>query len=292
MRLPDLDLDLLRAFVAVAESGGFTPAGDLLGRTQSAVSQKVKRLEELTGNRLFERTSRSLALTRSGELLLGYARRIITLSEEAARQLVEPPVAGTMRLGIAEDFVPHQLPRLLSRFTRAHPGIRLDLTTGMSCALVEKLEAGALDLAIANRDGMARRGRLIWSEPLAWVAARDLTLDADRPLPLVSLAPPCSYRQIAAEALERVGRAWTTSCTAGSIVGVQAAVAAGLGITVLGRSFAQDGLRVLGQREGLPTLPATEVALIGEETAQVHLAEPLVRFLIDELRGRSEAEAA
>jgi DNA-binding transcriptional LysR family regulator len=205
MRWPDLEIDLLRAFVAVADCGGFTPAADVVGRTQSAVSQKVKRLEGATGKRLFERTSRSLTLTRHGDLLLGYARRIIALSDQAARELMAPPARGLLRLGVAEDFIPHQLPRLLARFARGHPGVRLDLTTGMSCDLVERLEAGALDLALASRDGMARRGRLIWSEPLAWIAAADFALDPDAPVPLVTLAPPCTYRQTATEALEWAG---------------------------------------------------------------------------------------
>jgi DNA-binding transcriptional LysR family regulator len=292
MRLPDLEIDLLRAFVAVADSGGFTPAAELVGRTQSAVSQKVKRLEELTGKRLFERTSRSLALTKDGELLLGHARRILSLNDEAVRELRAPPVRGLLRLGVAEDSIPHQLPRLLARFARGHPGVRLDLTTGMSCELVRKLEAGALDLALANRDGMARRGRLIWSEPLAWIAAAaDFALDPDAPVPLVALAPPCTYRQTATEALERAGRSWRVACTSGSVMGLQAAVAAGLGVAVLGRSFVRDGLMLLGPRAGLPPLPATEVALLGEETAQVPLARPLVAFLVEELGGVNRGAA-
>jgi DNA-binding transcriptional LysR family regulator len=291
MRWPDLEIDLLRAFVAVADSGGFTPAADIVGRTQSAVSQKVKRLEEATGKRLFERTSRSLALTRHGDLLLGYARRIIALNDQAARELMAPPARGLLRLGAAEDFIPHQLPRLLARFRHGHPGVRLDLTTGMSCDLVRRLEAGGLDLALANRDGMARRGRLIWSEPLAWIAAADFALDPDAPVPLVALAPPCTYRQTATEALERAGRSWDVACTSGSVMGLQAAVAAGLGVAVLGRSFVQDGLKLLGPRTGLPPLPAIEVALLGEETAQIPLARPLVAFLVEELGGVSRGAA-
>jgi DNA-binding transcriptional LysR family regulator len=162
----------------------------------------------------------------------------------------------------------------------------------MSCSLVARLDAGELDLAIAGRDGMARRGRLIWSEPLAWVAAKDLTLDLSQPLPLVALAPPCTYRQIATDALERARRSWTIACTGGSMMGVQAAVAGGLGVTVIGRSFAQAGLKVLGSGDGLPPLRATEVALLGEETAQIHLAEPIVRFLTEELSESLTRQAA
>jgi DNA-binding transcriptional LysR family regulator len=125
MRYPDLEIDLLRAFVAVAETGGFTAASDIVGRSQSAVSQKIIRLEELLGHRLFERTSRSLRLTRDGEQLLMTARRMLELNDIAVRSMLEPAAVGALRLGISEDFVPRQLPGLLARFRRLRPARRL-----------------------------------------------------------------------------------------------------------------------------------------------------------------------
>ena len=127
MRIPDLDLDLLRCFVAVAEQGGFTSAGGALGLTQSAVSLKVKRLEEVLGRRVLERSSRAVALTRDGEALLGYARRMLALNDEAVRRLVAPAVAGRLRLGVADHFVPRTLAPLLARFARSSPEVRLEV---------------------------------------------------------------------------------------------------------------------------------------------------------------------
>ncbi|GAB3251970.1 LysR family transcription regulator [Chitinimonas naiadis] len=283
MPIPDLELDLLRAFVAVAESGSMTAGAALIGRTQSAVSQKMLRLEEIVGRRLLDRAGRSLSLTGDGERLLVAARRMLEFNDETVRQFVDPPAAGTLRLGVAEDFIPHQLPRLLARFARNYPHIRLELTTGMSCDLMGKLDDDLLDLAIAKRDGEQQRGRVIWQEPLVWIAAEGTDLDPGQPVPLVLLPAPCSYRGIALDALASVERQSVIACTASSLMGVQAAVAGGLGVTLLGRSFVQDGLRVLDPHDGWPTLPTTEIVLLGEDRARPHLTKPLLGFLTESL---------
>ena len=303
MPVPELELDLLRAFVAVAEAGSMTAGAKVIGRTQSAVSQKIFRLEEILRCRVFERSSRYLSLTQDGERLLSAARKLIAVHDDTVRQFIEPAVCGRLRLGVAEDFIPHQVPRLLARFARTFPGIQLELITGMSCALLAELEAGALDLAIAKRDGAMQRGPVIWREPLVWIAAEEFEIDPDKPLPLVLLPQPCTYRGIALKALESVGRASTIACTASSLIGVQAAFAGGLGVTVLGRSFVQAGLKVLDVRDhwsrgsgdvpsgDWPPLPMTEIVLLGENRAQNHLANPLVSFLTESLATGSNQEA-
>jgi len=283
MPIQDLEIDLLRAFVAVAEAGSFTAGADIVGRTQSAVSQKILRLEEILGRRVFERSSRSLSLTLDGERLMGPARQMLEFNNETVRQFIEPPVVGTLRLGVADDFIPHQLPRLLARFARSYPGIQLELKTGMSCELLSSLEDGALDLAVAKRDGTMQRGRVIWREPLVWIASSTFIIDPNKPVPLVLLPQPCTYRGMMLKALEAAGRPSTIACTSSSLMGIQAAVAGGLGVTVLGRSFVQDGLKVLTTREGWPSLPTTEIVLLGEDHAQSHLAKPLVSFLTESL---------
>src|SRR6476661_7990963 len=142
MRTANLDIDLLRTFAAVADSGSFTAAAELVARTQSAVSVQIKRLEEILGRKVFERTSRSLALTPAGETLLGYARRILELNDESVRRIAEPPVTGVIRLGITEYFVPTELPRLLGRFAAAYPGVELEVRMGLSRDLRESMTAG------------------------------------------------------------------------------------------------------------------------------------------------------
>ena len=172
-RYPDLEIDLLRAFVAVAETGSFTAAASVVGRSQSAVSQKVLRLEEILDRRVFERTSRSLSLTRDGEHLLAAARRMLEFNDSVMRELREPPAVGTLRLGISEDFVPGQLPTLLARFSRLYPGVHLDLMTGLSCELLAAYDDDRIDAVIAKKDGTAQRGRVIWREPLVLQASAD-----------------------------------------------------------------------------------------------------------------------
>jgi len=283
MRSPDLEVELLRAFVAVAESGGFTAASGVVGRSQSAVSQKVIRLEELVGHKLFERTSRSLRLTREGERLLVAARKMLELNDGVVRSMREPTTLGTLRLGMAEDFIPHQLPSLLARFRRLYPEVQLELSTGLSCDLLSAFDADGLDVVIAKKDGAAQRGRVIWREPLVWLGAAGHQPDFARPLDLILLRPPCTYRELMVRTLDSVRQPWTASCTASSLMGIQAAAAAGLGITILGRSFVQSGLQVIATPEAWPALPMTEIVLIGEETAAADCAGPLVSFLTESL---------
>ncbi|MEE7475132.1 LysR substrate-binding domain-containing protein [Methylobacterium hispanicum] len=284
MRYPDLEVDLLRAFVAVAETGSFTAAADVVHRSQSAVSQKVLRLEEILGRRVFDRTSRTLGLTPDGERLLVAARQMLEFNDRLIREWREPPASGTLRLGVSEDFIPGQLPKLLARFGRLYPGVHIDLMTGLSCTLLEAYDADRLDAVIAKRSGAQPRGRVIWREPLVWLAAADFQPDFTKPARLVMLAAPCSYREMMIAALDSVRREWAAVCTASSLAGVQAAVAGGLGVTLLGRSFVQEGMQILRAPDLWPALPMTEVMVLGEERA-ADLVQPLITFLGESLAG-------
>jgi DNA-binding transcriptional LysR family regulator len=272
----DLDPDLLRAFVAVADAGGFTAAADVVGRSQSAVSQKIRRLEDLIGYPLFDRTSRSLSLTGAGGQLLIGARRLLDLNDEIIRSLRGPQTTGRLRVGICEDFVPLQLSRLLARFLRLHPGIQLDINTSLTYDLLREFEQGSLDLVIATRE-FNERGRVIWREPMVWFAAPEFRLKLDRPLPLVLLRPPCSYRELMFTTLDAARQDWVTACTVSSLMGVQAAVAGG-------RSFIQEGMQTLNVPDSWPPLPMTEIVVLGDDTAEKALAQPLLKFLVDGMR--------
>jgi DNA-binding transcriptional LysR family regulator len=283
MHFPDLEIDLLRAFVAVAETGSFTAAAEVVSRSQSAVSQKVLRLEEILDRRIFDRTSRSLSLTRDGERLLVTARKMLEFNDAVMREMRAPYAVGTLRLGISEDFIPGQLPSLLARFTRAYPGVHLDLITGLSCDLLLAFDEGRIDAVIAKKDGTAQRGRVIWREPLVWMAAADYQVDYTRPARLLMLRPPCTYRQLMISSLDAVRREWIAVCTASSLMGVQAAVAGGLGVTVLGRSFVQAGMQILNVPEQWPSLPMTEIVILGEDSKAADLIQPFVAFLTESL---------
>ncbi|MET0776317.1 MAG: LysR substrate-binding domain-containing protein [Pseudomonas mandelii] len=285
MQASDLEIDLLRAFIAVAETGSFTAAAEVIARSQSAVSQKIIRLEEVLGFRVFERTSRALTLTPDGERLLVGARRMMVHFDTFMRDIKAPAAVTLLRLGISENLVPTQLPKLLSRFTQLYPDIQLELTTGLSDDLLTDYEAGLLDVVISKRkfSSGSTRGRVIWREPLVWIAAKDYQIESSKPLRLVMMRPPCAYRAIMIEALATVGREWASACLASNLMGVQAAVAGGLGITALGTSFLQEGMRILEPSEKLPTLPSTEVAVIGDDVRTQHLVQPLVSLLTEGL---------
>lgn len=171
----------------------------------------------------------------------------------------------------------------MSRFLRLHPGIHLDVNTSLIYDLLREYDDGRLDLVIATRQ-LNERGRVIWREPMAWFSAADYQLDLSVPLPLVMLRAPCTYRELMFTTLDTVGQDWVAACTVNSLMGVQAAVAGGLGITLLGRSFIQEGMRIVPMPEHWPPLSMTEIVVLGDDTADKALVQPLLKFLVEGMR--------
>lgn len=283
MRIPDLDLDLLRGFVTVAERGGFTAAGLALGLTQSAISLKVKRLEDLLGKPVFTRGAKQVALTREGETLLAYARRMLALNEEAVRRFVAPPVAGRLRLGVADHFVPRHLAPALARFARTWPEVRIEVEVGRSHELRAALAREELDLVLGKRRDGETEGRIIFTEAVVWVAAPDFDARQDRPLPLAMLPQGCMFRDRAMTALARAGIASEVIYTSPSLMGVAAAAQAGFALSVLGRTGLPDGLVEVSE---LPALGTAEMCLFSapNPTGKHYLADFLIETLLDVTR--------
>jgi DNA-binding transcriptional LysR family regulator len=280
MRYPDLDIDLLRSFATVAERGGFTAAGQALGLTQSAISLKIKRLEEIVRRRVFDRTSRKLSLTREGEVLLAYARRLLSLNDEAVRRMITPPVSGRLRLGVADHFVPQHLAPILARFARTYPDVRLEVEVGRSHELRAAQRNGALDLVIGKRRDNETDGTPIWTETLAWVAAPDWAPPQDRPMPLAMLPAGCMFRDRALATLARADLPAEIVYASASLLGVIAAAQAGLGVTVLGRSSLPPGLMEVAS---LPALGTCEMAVFGDAEGRMALVGPLIGFIRESL---------
>lgn len=276
MRLPDLDLDLLRGFVTVAERGGFTAAGQALGLTQSAISLKVKRLEELLGKPVFVRGPRRVTLTREGETLLAYARRMLALNEEAVRRFLTPPIEGRLRLGVADHFVPRHLAPVLARVARTWPELRLEVQVGRSQALRAALAREELDLVLGKRRDGETEGRVIFAEAVVWAGAPGFAPPAGRPLPLAMLPQGCLFRDRALAALARAGIAAEVVYTSPSLQGVAAAAEAGLAVTVMGRSGLPAGL---AEVERLPPLGTAEMCLFGDAARRLPVVEPLLAWL-------------
>jgi DNA-binding transcriptional LysR family regulator len=282
----DINTDLMRAFVAVAERRSFTRAAYSLHRTQAAVSMQVKRLEQITGARLFERGGRRVTLTLEGERLLGYARRIVALNDEALQSMAESRLAGTVRLGIVEDYAAGLLPPVLNRFMAAHPKVAVEVETGLTGLLLQHLgEAFQLVLAM-HPAGVAPPAEVVRRERPVWAGARGFDVQARTPLPLALGPPGCLLRQWAIGALERAGKPWRLACVSPSFCTVSAGVAAGLAVSVFKASIFPASLRMLGPRDGLPTLPEADIVLHRAPDLPRE-ARALAEHLLDGLRDRS-----
>jgi DNA-binding transcriptional LysR family regulator len=277
-----LDLELLRSFVSVVDAGGFTRAGERVHRTQSTVSQQIRRLEEDLGQTLLNRNGKDVTLTEPGERLLSYARRLLTLAEEARDVVAQPGHEGAVRLGLPADFAAYRLARLLGAFSRSHPSLRLDVRTDQSLYLKRQLERGELDLALLKRDASEKGGIASWPERVHWVTSKSHPCDLNKgSLPLIGFPGGCLYRARAVHALESAGRSWHMAYTSSSLAGIQAAVAAGMGLSILSEMAIQSDHRVLTAKEGFSPIDRTEVALVASPDASpatLRLADKLAEF--------------
>lgn len=262
---PPLDSDLLRTFLAIADTGSFTRAAETVGRTQSAVSMQMKRLEAAVGRPLFAREARGVRMTDPGEQLLAEARRIVRLLDRAADSLRGPPVEGAVRIGVPEEYGATLLPGVLARFADRHPGVQVSVRCETSQAFAPALERGELDLAVIVSDHggseRASRGEVLFHDPTVWAtSARHLAHERD-PLPLAMFEQGCWWRDWALRALDERGRAYRVAYASASTAGIQAAVASGLAVGVLGHSTLPPGVRPLGPEEGFSDLPGATIVL-------------------------------
>jgi DNA-binding transcriptional LysR family regulator len=275
-----MDIELLRSFVSVVDAGGFTRAGERVHRTQSTVSQQIRRLEESLGRPLLVRKGRRVSPTEEGERLLTYARRILALAEEARDAVARPTPDGIVRLGVPEDFAAYRLARMLSKFTRPRPDLRLDVRCDLSARLRRDLARGEFDVALVRRDpGDEKESGAVaaWPERISWVTSKRFPVDGNRdPLPLAAFEQGCVYRRRAIHQLEAAGRTWRVAYSSPNLSGIQAAVSAGLGISILPDVAVLADHRVLGPKDGFPKLGNTEMTLvIGPD------ASPATRRLAD-----------
>ncbi|MCZ8399310.1 LysR substrate-binding domain-containing protein [Achromobacter ruhlandii] len=260
-----LDLELLKTLVCVADEGSFTRAAGRVHRTQSTVSQQVRKLEQAVGKTLLlrDRAGNQVAATADGELMLAYARKLLAMADEAELVLSAPRRVQAIRLGIPEDFDVSRLAALLAGFAASHPDIRLETGSGMSTDLKGRLAAGELDLALIKREPGEGPCLAAWPERLVWAGDKRLLQQAG-PVPLVLFPHGCIYRKRMIYALESAGRPWRAAYHSQSLAGVQAAVSAGLGISLLPAFARLPEHGILGVAQGLAPAPNTELAIVGE----------------------------
>lgn len=256
-----LDSDLMRTFLAVAETGSVTAAAERLGRVQSAISIQVKRLEASLGQRLFERLPRGVALTPRGEQLLPYARRSVEVLAEAAVALRERPLSGPVRVGVPEEYGETLLPRALAAFAARHPAVVVSVRLDFSARQLAALAADELDLAIAfdwHRDGP---GELLAIDPTVWVSSLAHEQHLGRPLPVAAYFRSDWCREFALASLDRMGLRYRIAFECDTAGGLAIAARSGLAITPMARSAIPEGCRELTTEDGFPQVDASAVVL-------------------------------
>lgn len=278
--MQNFNLGLLATFVAVAETGSFTRAAESIHLTQSTVSLQIRKLEAGLGHSLLtrERGQYGVYLTDEGERLLGYARRLLALAAEAQESMRNPAAPVTVRLGVPEDFAGRRLIGLLARFAHASPGIRLDTVSGWSSELRRQIDNRTIDLALIKREPGDGPDLAHWEEKLVWVGNISSPSGND-PVPLATFPVECIYRTRATQTLDAIGRKWRIAYSSQGLMGVQAAVASGLGISLLPTSAVIREHHVLGPDDGYPDQPPTEMALIGSSPRTNRGVDILIRFL-------------
>jgi DNA-binding transcriptional LysR family regulator len=273
----DLELELLRTFVAVVDGGGFTRAAERLHRTQSTVSQQLKRLEERLETPLLVRNTRRATLTERGELLLGYARRLLALNDQALAALAETRLQGRVRLGSAQEVADGGLADLLAHFSRLHPGVSLEVRVDSNLTLRDEVERGELDLAVVFQEpGEPQNGvrcEIIDRLHRVWVASPELTIVEDEPIPLVLSNGPCIFRNAVLGTLDGISRPWRITLSSPSLSGMRAALRAGLGIGVRTERWLEPDLRILEHE--LPPLPDVELVLLSAADTGEQVVERL-----------------
>jgi len=279
------DLDMLRTLVMVADCGSFTTAAARLHSTQSTVSQKVRRLEEMVGQQLLDRSNREVHPTDAGETLLGYARHLLAVSH----QLTEAMAGGvtvTVRIGLPDDFVAGKTMQSLAAFNRKHPKVKLEITGGLSRDLMSTYDRGELDLVLVKQRRNSREAVACEPERIDWFDSAQYPCFALDPIPLVAFPPRGLYRDDMISAIEAMGRNWRIGFTSSSLAGIQEAVAQGLGVSLLPHRVVTPAHRILGAQEGFKPITVFEAAIFHRPTA-----DPMVKALAEILVGILRVEA-
>jgi DNA-binding transcriptional LysR family regulator len=287
-----IDIDQLRTFIAIAETGSFTKAADIVHKTQSAVSMQMKRLEERLNKPIFARDGRASKLTEDGERLLDYARRIVKLNLEALAAFSGPELSGRVRMGVPDDYADRYLPEIMARFSRSYPGVELTVLCEPSIDLLRRIDANDLDLAIITATETQRTAEQFRQERLLWVTSVRHATHTENPLPLALGKQSCAWRRIALEHLERMGRPHRVIYTSSNAGAYVAAVLSGLAVSVVPESTLRPGMRVLTPAEGFPDLPHCRIGLVRNPHESSALADAVAEHIISSLDNLSEAAQA
>jgi DNA-binding transcriptional LysR family regulator len=261
MSSPNLDMDVLRTMIAAQHLGAFNRAAKMVGRSESAISQQISKLEDRIGQALFRKKGRGLVPTEAGEIILAYARRIIDLNDEAVAAVSASTANGVVRVGFPGDFAETWLPAALGRFKRSHPNVKMEATVDRNAVLTDRLEQGQLDLTMLLTTKAGVESETLATLPMVWIGRGNGGGPQGGPVPLALLEAPCTFRSAAIDALDNAGISWEIAFTTPSVSGLWAAVNAGLGITVRSAASVPSGLVALDASAELPALPLVHLFL-------------------------------
>lgn len=276
--ISSLDIDQLKTFLAIADVGNFTRAADEVNKTQSAVSMQMKRLEEVLGRPLFARDGRGSRFTHDGEKLIEYARRIVSLSDEAVSAFTKPEITGTVRFGTSDDYADIFLPEVLARFNRTHPMVTVDVECYSSAVLDERVHRGELDLSIVTFCG-ERHGELVRREELVWAMSARHSLHLLEELPLAVSHAGCMWRKLVVDALTNAERKYRIAYSSPNLSTLNAAVLQGLAIAAMPEICLRPGMRVLTEADGFPRLGVFDIGLIRKPGKHSSAVEALARHV-------------
>jgi len=294
---PVLEPELLQTFIAIAETGRFTEAAKRVGRTQSAVSMQIKRLEETIGRQLFVRDGRSVKLSSDGELLLGHARRVLRAHEEALAAFHPSQLAGAVTIGTPDEYAVAFLPTILRSFAETHPQVLVNVVCEPTRSLMPKLDMDEIDIILFTEGGEVDRddGKgdpILLREPVVWAASAEHGVYQDDPVPLALFQPGCRFRQWAISALADAGRGYRINYTSVSFAGIETAIRAGLAVGAIPRSNVTPGLRTLSERDGFPALPDYALAMRRAKGATSCIHDRLEDHIINCFRHGPPRQAA
>ena len=291
--MANFDVDQLKTFLAIADSGNFTRAAEEVNKTQSAVSMQMKRLEETVGRPIFARDGRGSRLTTDGERLVEFARRLVTLNDEAVSSFGQPEITGTVRFGTPDDYADLFLPEILARFSRTHPQVNVDVECLQSADLATRIRNSELDLAVVTFNGGDINGEALISADMVWVSSARHQTHMQGILPLAASTASCGWRKLAVRTLEDHGRVFRVAYTSPNFATICAVVTQGLAVAAMPRICVKPGMKILTAEDGFPHLGAFEIGLIHKHGKLSQAAEALAQHVREGLgTGRKLQSAA
>jgi DNA-binding transcriptional LysR family regulator len=287
--LPSLDIDPLKTFLAIADTGSFTRAAEEVNKTQSAVSMQ---LEDLLGRPLFAKDGRGTRFTRDGDRLIDYARRMVALSDEAVSTFTRPDLTGTVRFGTPDDYAEYFLPVILGRFARTHPQVTVDVECLPSVQLMERVNHGEVDLAVITYDCAASAADVVRQEELVWVTSERHSVHRQEVLPIAVSHTTCCWRKLMTKALDAAGRPWRVAYASPNATTINAAVLQGLAVAVMPVICIKPGMRILTAAEGYPPLGTFDIGMIFKPGRRSPAVEAFVTHIKEGLQSQRLTIAA